>query len=261
MTRRGSIRSRSSNILLVFLVGMVLTYWVYLKNTQGAHLAKMKERWAQADQEEVEAGQREVEEEQRLIHEKEQASQKHEPIVKRRKTEIILELDYKVASGKNAKIIIDMWKDVAPITAANFIALVRADYFDKDAHFYRAEEDFLLQGGMRPNNRFDRPKKPLYNPIKLEANYRNERGTISMARLSGPDTATTEFFINLADNPGLDAKESEPKGKSGYAVFGKVREGMDVIDEISKLKASKVDGLRILDNPVTILSAASKSYD
>ena len=182
MTRRGPIRNRSNNLLLVVLVGMVFSYWLFLKNSQGANLAKMREKWAHDDQEEINAEQKEIEDQQMIEKEKQIAIENSKPKVVKRKTVITMELDYKAASGQNAKIVIDMWKDVAPITAANFIALVRADFFDKDGHFYRAEKDFLLQGGIRPKSRFEKPKKNLYGPIKLEANYHNERGTIAMAR-------------------------------------------------------------------------------
>ena len=124
-------------------------------------------------------------------------------------------------------ITIELLADEAPISAENFRAYVAAGHFDGTI-FHRVIPGFMVQGGG-----FDTEmnQKETRDPIKNEADngLRNDRGTLAMARTSDVDSATNQFFINLADNDFLNHGDRD----FGYAVFGKVVEGMDVVDRIA----------------------------
>jgi cyclophilin family peptidyl-prolyl cis-trans isomerase len=120
----------------------------------------------------------------------------------------------------------------APVTTENFLSYVEDDYFD-GIIFHRVIPGFMIQGGgFTP----DGTEKTTGDPIALESDngLKNVRGTIAMARTSNPDSATSQFFINLVDNAFLD----KSSGSDGYAVFGEVVEGMDVVDAIAGVKTS-----------------------
>ncbi len=120
----------------------------------------------------------------------------------------------------------------APVTTENFLSYIEDDYFDGTI-FHRVIPGFMIQGGgFTP----DGTEKTTGDPIALESDngLKNERGTIAMARTSNPDSATSQFFINLVDNARLD----KSSGSDGYAVFGEVVEGMDVVDAIAGVKTS-----------------------
>lgn len=119
--------------------------------------------------------------------------------------------------------------DKAPVTVANFLAYVDAQHYN-DTIFHRVIDDFMIQGG---NFTVDMVAKQTRPPIKNEATngLRNKRGTIAMARTGVVDSATSQFFINLKDNAFLDHRDKTPRGY-GYAVFGRVIDGMDVVDRI-----------------------------
>lgn len=127
----------------------------------------------------------------------------------------------------------------APITAENFLNYCKNGFYDNTI-FHRVINGFMIQGGgMEAGMR----EKNTNAPIKNEANNRlsNKRGTIAMARTSDPHSATAQFFINVADNNFLDYRSKEMFGKEvvqdwGYAVFGEVIEGMDVVDKIKGVK-------------------------
>ena len=127
----------------------------------------------------------------------------------------------------------------APVTAENFLTYCKNGFYDNTI-FYRVIDGFMIQGGgMESGMR----EKVTNAPIKNEANNRlsNKRGTIAMARTSDPHSATAQFFINVADNTFLDYRSKEMFGKEvvqewGYAVFGEVVEGMDVVDKIKGVK-------------------------
>jgi len=122
---------------------------------------------------------------------------------------------------------IELDREKAPVTVRNFVRYVERGFFDGTA-FHRVIPGFMVQGGgFMP----DGTQKETRDPIKLEAGngLKNDRGTVAMARTSDPDSATSQFFINLVDN---DFLNSAP-GNRGYAVFGKVISGMDVVDEIA----------------------------
>jgi cyclophilin family peptidyl-prolyl cis-trans isomerase len=119
----------------------------------------------------------------------------------------------------------------APATVANFLRYVHAGHFDGTV-VYRVVPGFVIQMGSYDA---DVQARPVEAPVALEANngLRNLRGTVAMAREDDTNSATAEFFINLADNPALDHKASDPGNTTGYAVFGQVVAGMDVVDKIA----------------------------
>ncbi len=134
-------------------------------------------------------------------------------------------------------IVVELDAAKAPKTVANFVAYVRAGHYDGTI-FHRVIDGFMIQGGgYRP----DLSEKPTRAPIPLESRngLSNLRGTIAMARTGVPDSATSQFFINVADNLGLD--QPNARDGEGYAVFGKVVEGMDVVDRI-KAAPTRAEG-------------------
>ncbi len=125
---------------------------------------------------------------------------------------------------------IELWPDKAPETVKNFLQYAKDDFF-KGTIFHRVIPGFMIQGGgFTP----DMQQKKTRAAIKNEAQNgaKNTRGTLAMARTMVVDSATAQFFINLADNDFLNYKNPE---NYGYAVFGKVIEGMDVVDKIAKV--------------------------
>jgi cyclophilin family peptidyl-prolyl cis-trans isomerase len=119
----------------------------------------------------------------------------------------------------------------APINVANFLRYVKEGHYDGTV-FYRVAPDFVIQAGSYlPDNR----ARPVHDPVMLEANngLKNVRGAVAMARLDDPNTATAEFFIDLAANAGLDHLATDPGNASGYTVFAQVVSGMDVVDKIA----------------------------
>ncbi len=127
------------------------------------------------------------------------------------------------------QIVVELFADEAPGTVKNFLSYVESGFFDGTI-FHRVIPGFMVQGGgFTP----DLKKKNTEAPIQNEANngVKNERGTLAMARTGDPHSATAQFFINVVDNANLDHTEESPRGW-GYAVFGKVVQGMDVVDAI-----------------------------
>ena len=123
-------------------------------------------------------------------------------------------------------IVIELYPKEAPITVANFLEYVDSKFYDGTI-FHRVIPGFVVQGG---GMNFEFEGKATRDPIKNESGngLKNDYKTLSMARTNDPDSATSQFFINLRANASLDAKENKP----GYAVFGKVVEGMDVVEKI-----------------------------
>ncbi len=136
-------------------------------------------------------------------------------------------------------IVLDLNADKAPKTVANFLAYAREGFFTNTV-FHRVIDDFMIQGGgFEPGMR----QKPTRPPIDNEANngLRNARGTIAMARTSDPHSATSQFFINVVDNDFLNFTAPTPTGW-GYCVFGRVTEGMDVVDTIKGTATTSRNG-------------------
>ena len=143
-------------------------------------------------------------------------------------------------------IVLELNPEKAPITVASFLQYAERGWYDGTI-FHRVMDGFMVQGG---GFTADMQKKITRPEIENESKNGlfNERGTISMARLGYPHTATSQFFINSVDNEGLDAGSGnegiDASGQGfGYTVFGKVVEGMDVVDKISKVKTGAKAGL------------------
>jgi len=130
-------------------------------------------------------------------------------------------------------ITLELDADKAPVTVENFLGYVKAGHYDNTV-FHRVIDGFMIQGGgFEPGMK----QKPTGEQIKNEADngLKNDRGTIAMARTQAPHSATAQFFINVADNDFLNFRSPDLQGW-GYCVFGRVTEGMDVVDSIRKVK-------------------------
>ena len=140
----------------------------------------------------------------------------------------------------------------APKTVENFLQYVKDKHYDGTI-FHRVIDGFMVQGG---GFTADMAQKPVRAPIVLEAQngLKNDTYTIAMARTSVPDSATAQFFINVKDNAMLNARQ--PSG-DGYAVFGKVVQGTDVVDKIKAVATGNKGGHQnVPSSPVTITSAS-----
>jgi cyclophilin family peptidyl-prolyl cis-trans isomerase len=131
---------------------------------------------------------------------------------------------------------VELFEKEAPISAANFLAYIDETFFDSTI-FHRIVPGFVIQGGGFTE---DMAQKRTKAPIKNEADngLKNKRGTLSMARTNDINSATSQFFVNLKDNDFLD----NSRGNFGYAVFGKVTDGMDVIDKIANVETGRKKG-------------------
>jgi cyclophilin family peptidyl-prolyl cis-trans isomerase len=131
---------------------------------------------------------------------------------------------------------IELAEDKTPITVKNFLSYVDDKFYDGTI-FHRVIDGFMDQGG---GFTADKKEKDTKSPIQNEytKGLPNQRGTIAMARTPDPNSATAQFFINVGDNTQLD-KPSPRFGGAGYCAFGKVIEGMDVVDKINKVKTEK----------------------
>lgn len=147
---------------------------------------------------------------------------------------------------------IELDHENAPISAANFEALVSNGFYD-GLIFHRVIDNFMIQGG---GMTADMKEKPAGNPIQNEADngLKNVRGSLAMARTSDPHSASAQFFINLSDNAFLDHTSKDMQGW-GYAVFGKVTEGMDVVDAIRAVATGNKGGHQ--DVPLETISIVS----
>jgi cyclophilin family peptidyl-prolyl cis-trans isomerase len=137
---------------------------------------------------------------------------------------------------------IELYPEAAPKTVENFLKYVDAGFY-ADTIFHRVIRGFVIQGGgLTP----ELEEKPTMKPIRIEAqgDLLNERGTVAMARTNDRDSATSQFFINVADNAELD----HSKRQFGYTVFGRVVSGMDVVDVIADVQTSTRG--RIEDVPI-----------
>jgi len=132
---------------------------------------------------------------------------------------------------------IELWADKAPKTVANFLAYVDDKFYDGTI-FHRVIDGFMIQGGGFDSNMQQKATKaPVVNEARTDA--ANARGTIAMARTGVVDSATAQFFINVKDNTFLNHRDKTPQG-FGYCVFGKVVEGMDVVDKIKATRTQTI---------------------
>ncbi len=167
------------------------------------------------------------------------------------------------ASGQKPVVVLDtsmgpitleLYPDKAPITVANFLKYVDEGFYD-GLIFHRVIPGFMVQGGGM-TEQMEEKSKGRHDPIKNESSngLSNERGTVAMARTANPNSATCQFFINHADNPRLD------NYGGGYTVFGKVIDGMDVVDKIANVStASRGPHENVPLKAITIKSAKRKS--
>jgi len=171
----------------------------------------------------------------------------------------------KMEKGKNPIVVIttsmgtieaELYADKAPESVKNFLAYAESGHYDNTV-FHRVIKGFMIQGG---GMTADMSQKPTKAPIKNEADngLKNENGTLAMARTSVVDSATSQFFINVKDNAFLDHKGKTPQGY-GYAVFGKVISGMDVVQKIENVATtSKGMNQDVPSEPVLIKSVTVK---
>ncbi len=152
-------------------------------------------------------------------------------------------------------ILIELYPDKAPETVKNFLQYVD-DGFYNNTIFHRVIPGFMIQGGGM-GARMD--EKETREPIKNEADngVKNERGTIAMARTMEPHSASAQFFINLVDNDFLNFSEPTINGW-GYCVFGKVADGMDVVDKIAKVKTKTVGIHENVPADLVMITGASR---
>jgi cyclophilin family peptidyl-prolyl cis-trans isomerase len=131
---------------------------------------------------------------------------------------------------------VELFEKDAPLSVANFLSYIDAEFFDGTI-FHRIVPGFVIQGGGFTE---DMTQKKTQSPVKNEADngLKNKRGTLSMARTSDINSATSQFFVNLKDNEFLD----HSRGNFGYAVFAQVTEGMDVIDKIAAVETGRKRG-------------------
>jgi len=139
-------------------------------------------------------------------------------------------------STTHGDMVIELAEERAPVTVANFLQYVEDGFYDGTI-FHRVIEGFMIQGGGFTQ---DFSRKPTRAAIPNEANngLRNHRYTISMARTNAPHSATAQFFINSEDNRNLDHTSPTPRGW-GYAVFGEVVQGQDIVDKISQVRTGR----------------------
>ncbi len=135
-------------------------------------------------------------------------------------------------------VIVEIFEDKAPVSAKNFLDYVKQGFY-KGTIFHRVIPDFMVQGGgFTPGIKQKQTMAPIVNEAKN--GLKNLKGTLAMARTNVIDSATSQFFINTQDNAFLDFRSADASGY-GYAVFGKVLEGMDIVEAMSRVKTQTVD--------------------
>ncbi|MGD8803962.1 MAG: peptidylprolyl isomerase [Gammaproteobacteria bacterium] len=152
-------------------------------------------------------------------------------------------------------IVIELNEEKAPVTVKNFLNYVHDGFYDGTI-FHRVIPNFMIQGGGFNDQMM---QKSTQDPVKNEADngLSNERGTIAMARTQDPHSATAQFFINHNDNPFLNHTAPNIQGW-GYCVFGKVTDGMDVVDAIASVKTTNRAGHSDVPEDVVVITAAKE---
>lgn len=153
-------------------------------------------------------------------------------------------------------IVVELDFDNAPVSAANFLAYARDGFFDGTI-FHRVIDGFMVQGGGFDQNMQQKSGRP---PIENEADngLKNDVGTLAMARTSDPHSASSQFFINVKDNNFLNHSGKNPQGW-GYAVFGKVSEGMDAVNSIKSVATGSKGGHQDVPSENVIIEKVSIS--
>jgi cyclophilin family peptidyl-prolyl cis-trans isomerase len=151
---------------------------------------------------------------------------------------------------------IELYPDKAPLSVQNFLQYVKTGHYDHTI-FHRVIDNFMVQGGGFTANLTQKNTMP---PVKNEASngLKNTRGTVAMARTQEVNSATAQFFINVSDNTFLNYKSENP-AEYGYCVFGKVIEGMDVVDKIKSVDTTSQGPYRDIPvNPIEIISVTQQ---
>ena len=147
-----------------------------------------------------------------------------------------LPMEYVEMTTDKGKIVIELDPNAAPVSVANFLSYVD-DGFYNGTIFHRVIPNFMIQGGgITPDGNRKETKQPII--LESDNGLSNTIGTIAMARTGAPNSATAQFYINVANNTNLDYRPGNP----GYAVFGKVIEGMDVVNEIRQVPTGVKNG-------------------
>ena len=166
-------------------------------------------------------------------------------------------VEFKTSMGSFA---LELYPDKAPKTVANFLQYAQSGFYNGTI-FHRVIDGFMIQGGgFEPGMRQKTTRAPIENEagIAFKAGLKNELGTIAMARTPNPHSATAQFFINVKDNGFLDYREPSPQG-FGYAVFGRVVEGMDIVLRISKAPTATIEQQQnVPQRPILIESVSLK---
>lgn len=168
-------------------------------------------------------------------------------------------IEIKVSGAVTGTIKAELFEDKAPITVKNMLQYIEKKHYD-GLIFHRVIPTFMIQGGghtkgfgdITTADQYRASERKAGKEIENEATngLKNTRGTLAMARKGDPHSASAQFFINVKDNPGLDHKNKDTPRGWGYAVFGKVIDGMKVVDEIKDVKTKSILAGAIEDVPV-----------
>src|SRR5215467_10551333 len=166
-------------------------------------------------------------------------------------------VEFKTSAGSFT---LELYPDKAPKTVANFLEYVKSGFY-KGTVFHRVIDGFMIQGGgFDPEMKQKLTRAPIENEAGMasKGGLKNTAGTIAMARTPDPNSATAQFFINVKDNAFLDFRDPSPQG-IGYAVFGRVVQGMDVVMQIAKVQTKTVGPFQnVPQRPIIIESATLK---
>ncbi|PID60415.1 peptidylprolyl isomerase [candidate division KSB3 bacterium] len=156
------------------------------------------------------------------------------------------------------RIVLELDPQAAPKTVENFLAYVRAGHYDGTI-FHRVIKDFMIQGGGFTE---EMTQKKTHTPVENEADngLKNDRGTIAMARTSDPHSASSQFFINTVHNDFLNFQNKSAQGW-GYCVFGKVIEGMDVVDTIERVETGSRGAHQNVPKELIVIEKAEEVLD
>ncbi len=151
-------------------------------------------------------------------------------------------------------VVLELFDEQAPTTVRNFVEYVEAGFYDGTV-FHRVIDGFMIQGGGFDSNM---SQKPTRDPVKNEADngLKNTTGTVAMARTQAPHSASAQFFINVADNDFLNHTAPDMRGW-GYAVFGQVIEGMDVVNKIAKVATGNKAGHQNVPLQAVVIESAT----
>lgn len=160
--------------------------------------------------------------------------------------------DSVVIKTNKGDIKVELLDDKSPLSVANFLAYVDAGFYN-GVIFHRVIDGFMIQTGGHNEDLSAKPTRPAI--VNESNNYvRNDRGTLAMARTSNPNSATAQFFINLQNNRSLNYRFGQP----GYAVFGQVIEGMDVVDRIARVETTSLEGFENLPVEAVIIESVKR---